>query len=74
MNKTILFVLLFPLFSIAQKQNDSIWAESLIFQKHINTEYSNKEESPLTESDFGTFEGLPFFEIDITFYVVARLS
>lgn len=74
MKKSILLLLIIPLISMAQSQNDSVFVESLAFQKRINSEYATPEESPLTANDFEAFKGLPFFDIDRSYFVVARLE
>ena len=73
MKNTIIIILLFlgtGLF--AQKNNDSILLQGKEFQDKMNADYSDKEHSPLTAEDLGKFESLPFFEIDSTYYVIAR--
>jgi uncharacterized protein (DUF1684 family) len=44
------------------------------FQKEMNASYANRETSPLTEADFATFKGLPFFKADETFRVEAKFT
>lgn len=48
--------------------------QAVLFQKKINEEFSNPESSPLKEKDLQNFKGLPFFPIDTTFSVVAKLQ
>ena len=72
--------ILLPLFIVAsltgwaQKNNDSIQVESVAFQKEMNTHYADKEHSPLSPEDLANFHALPFFNIDSTYYVIARLE
>jgi uncharacterized protein len=42
------------------------------FQKQINKEYFDVNESPLKESDFKTFKGLDFFSINMVYCVEAK--
>nr|WP_294777997.1 DUF1684 domain-containing protein [uncultured Flavobacterium sp.] len=44
------------------------------FQDTLNKEYSNREESPLTEEDFKVFKGLDFFPINEKFIVEAQFT
>lgn len=70
-----LLLFIFISFTVsAQKNWDSILLESRTFQKELNESYADSNHSPLTKSDFATFTGLPFFEIDSTFYVLARFE
>ncbi|WP_373059842.1 DUF1684 domain-containing protein [Zunongwangia sp. H14] len=41
------------------------------YQEHLNEEFRNPEESPLSEEDIKRFEGLDFFEIDTAYAVEA---
>ncbi|NER18575.1 DUF1684 domain-containing protein [Spongiivirga citrea] len=42
------------------------------FQDDLNLNYGDKEESPLTDEDLNAFKGLQFFEIDTSYYVIAK--
>ncbi len=42
------------------------------FQDDLNLNYGNEEESPLTDEDRATFKGLEFFDIDTTYYIIAK--
>lgn len=44
------------------------------FQENLNKEYANREESPLTDEDFKTFQGLDFYPINETFIVEAQFK
>ena len=55
-------------------QSDSeLVAEVLVWQEQLNTEYAG-EHSPLDSSNLLTFESLPFFPIDLTYRVEAKLE
>ncbi|MEH6658211.1 DUF1684 domain-containing protein [Leeuwenhoekiella marinoflava] len=47
-------------------------SEILDFQKDLNAEYVNPEESPLTPEEQKKFEGHQFYPIDSTYKVVAK--
>jgi len=53
-------------------QNSSKVADIIAFQKHLNLEFTNPEESPLTSEDIIEFEALDFFEIDTTLVIEAE--
>lgn len=42
------------------------------FQNHLNAEFANPKESPLTEEDLKNFKGLDFFPADSKFRVLAK--
>ena len=42
------------------------------FQDTLNKEFTNRDESPLTEEDFKTFKGLDFYPINEKFIVEAK--
>lgn len=60
----------------AAGQTDSVQAvaEITAFQKTLNEEYRNRDESPLESEDFDTFEGHDFFPIDLGYRVHATLT
>lgn len=62
----LFLLLLIGIASFAQNQN------AAEFQKKLNEEYANPEETPLLKEDLEKFEGLPFFEINDKFIVTAR--
>jgi len=66
-----LFVFLLSLNTLEAQKNDLI-ASSEKFQKELNEEFANFEESPLEERDFKNFKGLDFFEIDPDYIVKAE--
>ncbi|MEH0158190.1 DUF1684 domain-containing protein [Limibacter armeniacum] len=43
------------------------------FQKHLNEEFANPEESPLTKEDLKSFKELEFFPVDLKYRVKAKL-
>ncbi len=78
----ILFVLIFvTIFSCGTSNRENQTAESLDYKTEIAQHRSEKdamfksdEESPLSERDRASFEGLKYFPIDETYKVEARLS
>lgn len=60
----------------ATAQKDSLHAMEAItaFQKKLNEEYKNRQESPLEAVDFANFEGHDFFPIDLDYRVSATLK
>ncbi|MEO5977775.1 MAG: DUF1684 domain-containing protein [Chryseolinea sp.] len=75
MKAVVLFVLSFCAFS-ASAQTDSLKALKEIdeFQKKLNTEYKNKEESPLEPKDLKKFKGHDFFPVNLNYRVNAKLT
>ena len=67
---SILFVCIS--FGIVQSQNLEKVASIKDFQKTLNTEFADPEESPLTEEDFKKFKELTFYEIDTTYVIEAE--
>ncbi|MGB0805342.1 MAG: DUF1684 domain-containing protein [Salibacteraceae bacterium] len=72
--KYILIIFLLPFSIFSQKNLDSVIVESKSFQLEMNESYADSNHSPLTKEDLANFEELPFFEIDSSFYVVARFE
>ena len=71
--KKLLFVIVLILnASQVVAQNSSKVEDIIAFQKHLNSEFANPEESPLTSEDIVKFEALEFFEIDTTFVIEAK--
>jgi len=66
-------VLSLLLLACAKPQADPV-EEALAFQKELNTQFADSEESPLTEEDWLSFESLEFFPIDTSYRVRARLE
>jgi uncharacterized protein (DUF1684 family) len=54
-------------------QDNKIDEEAIKFQNKLNEEFSNKDESPLTEEDLASFTKLDFFPIDSDYRVTAKL-
>ena len=72
--KTLLILFLLSFNLQAQKNNDSILLHGKEFQEKMNTEYADKQHSPLPPEELKNFEALPFFKIDSAYYVVARFE
>lgn len=71
--KKLLFVIVLILnASQVVAQNSSKVEDIIAFQKHLNSEFANPEESPLTSEDIVKFETLEFFKIDTTFVIEAE--
>lgn len=69
--KLILVLLLsFPIYSLAQ----SNYQKAVDAQNELNSEFADKEKTPLTKKDFKKFKELPFFPIDTQYAVVAMLE
>lgn len=56
----------------AKSQNEDIIKEIEKYQKELNREFANPEESPLTEKDLKEFTTLEFFPIDLKYRVEAK--
>lgn len=70
--KNTLFLALISILFFSCSQNKMTYVDEIKnHQYELNTFYSDKEESPLTEEDFKTFKSLDFFEIDKTYRVKA---
>ena len=67
----LLFILLITQVALSQQ---SYQREVEAFQKELNEFYSNPEESPLYKEDIKSFQGHPFFPIDKTYRVNAKLT
>lgn len=75
--KRIIPVIFFGLYTMSvAAQNDSIQAvaDILAFQHELNASYKNREESPLDPKDFRKFKSHPFFPIDLSYRVIAKLT
>ncbi|WP_198673012.1 DUF1684 domain-containing protein [Algoriphagus litoralis] len=66
----LLFICLFSLNSFSQTYQDSVMS----FQLELNKSYADPVESPLGIDKLMRFEGLPFFPINETFRVKAKLE
>lgn len=69
-NVILLMVLLNT--SLFLAQNLSKTEDIITFQKNLNLEFANPEESPLTSEDIKKFKALEFFEIDTAFVIEAE--
>lgn len=72
--KPLLYLLCFLLLTSVYGQNESIPKDVLKFQKKLNQEFASADESPLTEDDRKTFQGLDFFPVDTNYRVKAQLK
>ena len=72
----LLFLLSISLVACSQKKVifDDYVASIKDYQHEMNREFSNPEESPLTEDDRKKFESLDFFPIDSTYKVTAAFK
>jgi len=73
--KTAIFsfvFLLIPFLNIAQHSHESQIESIREFQKHLNEEYKDPEESPLSEDERLLFTHHDFYEIDTSFIVEAE--
>jgi uncharacterized protein len=66
------FLLLGIIFYFVSSNAQCSFSASEAFQKQINKEYADVNESPLKESDFKTFQGLDFFSINMAYCVEAK--
>jgi len=71
MKNYIFLFLLFPLLIFSQKiSNEELEVKK--FQKELNDEYLNPEETPLRGDQFTNFKAHPFFPIDFKYRVTAK--
>lgn len=70
----VLIAALGTLCVFGQTDTSAIISEAKAFQKELDSSYADPEHSPLTPEDLAHFEGLPFFEIDPRFYVIAKFK
>lgn len=56
----------------AQENHADFLKEVIAFQKELNTEYADKNESPLMEEDLAKFTGLEFYAANEKFNVKAK--
>jgi uncharacterized protein (DUF1684 family) len=68
MKKLLLFNLVVLYCHVSSAQDKS----PQLFQERINSEYSNKKVSPLTDLEFDVFETLPFYEINKKLRIKAK--
>ncbi len=72
MKNLLIIFLLFISFCSVQAQNSKKVEAIKEFQKTLNTEFANPEESPLTEQDLKKFKELTFYEIDTNYVIEAE--
>lgn len=73
--KKILFALtILTIFISCSEKKSSYEDEIKIAQYKLNTQYADKNESPLTKEDLKTFKALEFFEIDKSYRVEAEFE
>lgn len=74
--KIILALILSTLNLCVLGQTDSVKAvaEIITFQKELNEEFKNREESPLNPHDFKRFKGHSFFPVALKYRVSAKLN
>ena len=72
--KKVFFVALFfiSISSFCQEKFDVSAVET--FQKKLNFEFADKDESPLTEEDRAVFEKLDYFPINNKYFVIAKFT
>lgn len=70
--KTYLFVLTM-LLGLSVSAQHPVIKENMMYRKELNSKYVNPETSPLKKEDIPKFGGLPFFNIDTNYAVIARL-
>lgn len=71
MNKSIILFLIFLSFTAFSQTKKKEILEIKKFQNALNTEYLNKEETPLRGDNFSNFKSHPFFPIDLKYRVTA---
>lgn len=67
----IITVLVFTMSFLANAQCSE--ESAIAYQKKLNAEYANPDESPLTKSDLKKFKALDFYPIDMQYCVEAKL-
>ena len=72
MKKLLFLIVLILNASQLVAQTSSKVDDIIAFQKHLNIEFANPEESPLTSEDIKKFKALEFFKIDTTFVIEAE--
>jgi uncharacterized protein (DUF1684 family) len=73
MKKIFLVALFFiSMSSFCQEKFDVSAVEN--FQKKLNFEFADKEESPLTEEDRAVFKTLEYFPISVKYFVIAQFT
>jgi uncharacterized protein (DUF1684 family) len=70
----LMLIVLMSNFVQAQQWKEEAVADAIAFQKLLNTEYADPEQSPLMAEDLAHFDGLDFFPInpDLVFNTVIK--
>lgn len=71
MKKVFFLMVLFLNTSLIVAQQSSVIKDIVAFQNHMNSEFADPEESPLTSEDLKKFKELEFFDIDTSYVVKA---
>ena len=69
--KRFLFLIFLPLITFSQSKKEII-SDIQKFQKNLNSEYKNLEETPLRGDNFTHFKEHPFFPINLNYRVKAH--
>ncbi len=72
MKKLLFLIVLILNSSLLMGQNPSKVEDIVAFQEHLNLEFANPDESPLTSEDLKKFKALDFFEIDTNYVIEAE--
>ena len=72
--KLFIAVLLLSTASFSAQARQKPTAAAKKFQKQLNKEFRNPQESPLTKEDFGKFKKHNFFPIDLKYRVIAKFE
>ena len=70
MRKLLIFFVLNTTLTFSQQTKDEV----LAYQKEIQLEYLNPDESPLPKEEIANFEGIKFFDYNANFVVEAKLQ
>lgn len=70
--KKLIFLMMLILSASMLAQNSSAVEDIIDFQKHLNSEFADPEESPLTPEDLKKFKELEFFDIDTAYVIEAE--
>ena len=71
---SLLLLCVWSLHAVAQTDSLNAIADVTAFQKKLNEEFHNREESPLDAEDFSDFKGHDFFPVDLDYRVNAKLT
>jgi len=74
MKHFFLALLIITSFANCTTQKPSYVDEIKLHQYELNTQYADKDESPLTKEDLKTFKALDFFKIDKNYRVEAKFE